>query len=74
MVLSLYFQLPFGKLHTITRKVVASHIILLSNNVKERLKPSNGICLSVLYDRAFVKGIMAKDSNDYTVMLSRELL
>ena len=54
--------------------LVASHIIPWSDNIKERLNPSNGICLSALYDRAFDKGLIAIDPNDYTVMLSRELL
>lgn len=54
--------------------LVASHIIPWADNEKERLNPSNGICLSSLYDRAFDKGLIAIDPNDYTVILSRELL
>ncbi|MGM0582958.1 MAG: HNH endonuclease [Bacteroidota bacterium] len=36
----------------------ASHIIPWSKNKNERLNPSNGICLSKLYDAAFDKGLI----------------
>lgn len=52
--------------------LVASHIIPWSENVEERLNPSNGICLSNLYDKAFDKGFIGiKD--DYTIILSNKL-
>ena len=54
--------------------LVASHIVPWADNKDERLNPANGICLSALYDRAFDKGLIAIDPNDYTVMLSKELL
>lgn len=53
--------------------LVASHIIPWADNVDERLNPSNGICLSALYDKAFDKGLIAIDPNDYTVILSNDL-
>lgn len=52
--------------------LVASHIIPWSENANERLNPSNGICLSNLYDKAFDKGFIGiKD--DYTLILSDKL-
>lgn len=54
--------------------LVASHIVPWADNVEERLNPSNGICLSALYDGAFDRGLISIDPNDYTVMLSKELL
>lgn len=52
--------------------LVASHIIPWSENVDERLNPSNGICLSNLYDKAFDKGFIGI-MNDYTIILSEKL-
>jgi len=49
--------------------LVASHIIPWSENKEERLNPSNGICLSSLYDKAFDKGLIGI-RKDYTVILS----
>lgn len=50
----------------------ASHIIPWSENKKERLNPSNGICLSKLYDAAFDKGYIGIKP-DYTVLISNKL-
>ena len=36
--------------------LVASHIIPWSKKIETRLDPSNGLCLSVLYDKLFDKG------------------
>lgn len=52
--------------------LVASHIIPWSANVDERLNPSNGICFSSLYDKAFDKGFIGV-KNDYTIILSQKL-
>ncbi|HEU4718616.1 MAG TPA: HNH endonuclease [Bacteroidia bacterium] len=52
--------------------LVASHIIPWSKNEKERLNPANGICFSVLYDRAFDKGYIGLDNN-YSVLVSTDL-
>lgn len=53
--------------------LVASHIIPWSRNKAERLNPSNGICLSSLYDKAFDRGLISFDAN-YKVIFSRRLL
>lgn len=52
--------------------LVASHIIPWSVNKEERLNPSNGICLSALYDSAFDKGLIGFDK-DYRVVISSKL-
>lgn len=52
--------------------LVASHIIPWSVNEKERLNPSNGICLSPLYDKIFDKGLMTIN-DDYKIKLSSNL-
>lgn len=54
--------------------LVASHIIPWSKNKQERLNPSNGICLSALYDKAFDQGLITIKPDDYTVVLSSALL
>ncbi|MBK8806035.1 MAG: HNH endonuclease [Bacteroidales bacterium] len=53
--------------------LIASHIIPWSLNEKERLNPSNGICLSPLYDKVFDKGLMTLD-NDFKIIFSKKLL
>lgn len=53
--------------------LVASHIIPWASNEKERLNPSNGICLSALYDKAFDKGFITLSDN-LSVVLSKKLL
>lgn len=52
--------------------LVASHIIPWSKNENERLNPENGICLSVLYDKAYDKGLIGITEN-YKIILSNEL-
>lgn len=52
--------------------LVASHIIPWSENIEERLNPSNGICLSNLYDKAFDKGLIGI-KNDYSIILSDKI-
>lgn len=51
--------------------LVASHIIPWSENKKERLNPSNGICLSPLYDQAFDKGLISFDENAKVLFSTR---
>jgi putative restriction endonuclease len=53
--------------------LIASHIIPWSANEKERLNPSNGICLSPLYDKVFDKGLMSL-TDDYKIIFSKKLL
>lgn len=47
--------------------LIASHIIPWAANEKERLNPSNGICLSPLYDKVFDKGLMTL-TDDYKII------
>lgn len=55
--------------------LLASHIIPWRDKThkKDRLNPSNGICLSALYDKAFDKGLITFSPDDYTVCLSSAL-
>ncbi len=41
--------------------LVASHIVPWSKKIETRLDPSNGLCLSVLYDKLFDKGYISFD-------------
>jgi predicted restriction endonuclease len=43
--------------------LVASHIIPWANNKETRLGPTNGLCLSVLYDKLFDKGYFTINDN-----------
>ena len=50
--------------------LIASHIIPWSESKDElRAKPSNGICLNALHDKAFDKGLITIDEN-YQIVLS----
>ena len=59
----------------IPQLLLASHIIPWKDksHKKERLNPSNGICLSPLYDKAFDKGFITFSPDDYSVRLSSAL-
>jgi hypothetical protein len=48
--------------------LVASHIVPWSEDQSVRLDPSNGICLSVLVDRAFEKGHLLIE-DDFTIRI-----
>lgn len=52
--------------------LVASHILPWATNEKERLNPANGICLSMLWDKAFDKGLIGINS-DYTIIFSERI-
>jgi len=52
--------------------LLASHIIPWKDNIKERLNPRNGICLSALYDKAFDCGLISFN-NQYRTILSPRL-
>jgi predicted restriction endonuclease len=54
------------------RLLIASHIVPWSRDKKNRLNPSNGLCLSAIHDRAFDKGLLTL-SDSYEVLLSEEL-
>ena len=58
---------------TIPELLIAIHIIPWAADEPNRLNPENGICLSPLYDRAFDKGFITVDANDYTIILSKQL-
>lgn len=57
----------------IPQLLIASHIVPWADDVNNRLNPTNGICLSPLYDKAFDKGYISIRPDDYTVMISKEL-
>jgi hypothetical protein len=52
--------------------LIASHIIPWSVSVERRADPRNGICLNVMFDRAFDRGLLALDT-DFRVMVSARL-
>ena len=56
-----------------SRLLIASHIVPWSVNKDIRLNPDNGICLSVLYDKAFDEGLITIRCDDYTVEISNSL-
>lgn len=53
--------------------LVASHIVPWAEDPKRRLDPSNIICLSTLWDRAFDQGFVTFDARDMTVRTSSRL-
>lgn len=57
----------------IPEMLIASHIIPWSDRDDTRLNPSNGICLSPLYDKAFDKGFITISPEDFTIVLSSDL-
>ena len=52
--------------------LVAGHIIPWSADAALRMNPRNGICMCVLHDKAFDKGLIAI-SDDYKVILSKTI-
>jgi len=50
----------------------ASHIIPWKASVPLRADPRNGLCLCVLHDRAFDRGLIAVDSK-YCILISKQL-
>lgn len=51
--------------------LVAAHIVPWSKDQRIRLDPSNGICLSLLVDRAFEKGYLMID-DDHIIRIDRK--
>jgi putative restriction endonuclease len=49
--------------------LIASHIVPWSKDKKNRLNPSNGLCLNALHDKAFDKGFISF-SEKYEIMIS----
>lgn len=56
---------------TVPKLLVASHIIPWRIDEANRLNPKNGLCLSMLHDKAFDVGIISISEN-MTVMVSRK--
>ena len=51
----------------------ASHIIPWSENPEARINPHNGLCLNVLHDRAFDRGLISVSPDDLAVHVSQQL-
>lgn len=49
--------------------LVASHIVPWRSDGANRLNPSNGLCLSMLHDKAFDKGLLTVDT-EYKIKIS----
>lgn len=56
----------------ISALLVASHIRPWALDEKNRLNPSNGLCLSSLHDKAFDQGLISLDEN-YCLIVSNEV-
>jgi putative restriction endonuclease len=52
--------------------LIASHIVPWSKDKKNRLNPSNGLCLNALHDKAFDKGLISFSDN-YEVLISERI-
>lgn len=55
-----------------TRLLVASHIVPWSVDTRNRLNPSNGLCLSVWHDKAFDLGLITL-TDDLQIKVARQL-
>lgn len=53
--------------------LIASHIVPWSKDSKNRLNPTNGLCVNALHDRAFDKGLITIFADDYTIQVSSKL-
>lgn len=53
--------------------LIASHIVPWSKDMKNRLNPTNGLCLNALHDKAFDKGLITVSAKDYTIVISSKL-
>lgn len=54
------------------RLLVASHIIPWNKGHENRLNPKNGLCLSVLHDKAFDRGLLTVRP-DFSIVVSNEI-
>lgn len=57
-----------------TALLVASHIIPWSESVTDRLKPTNGLCLNALHDKAFDKNLITVQAESLKIIVSSKLL
>lgn len=55
------------------RLLVASHIVPWRDDPKNRLNPSNGLCLSAIHDRAFDRGLITFDDR-FRLVLSPQMV
>ena len=53
-----------------TELLIASHIVPWSKDEKNRLNPTNGLCLNALHDKAFDKGFITILAKDYSIKVS----
>ncbi len=53
--------------------LIASHISGWSKDEKNRLNPTNGICLNALHDKAFDNGLITIAAEDYKIKVSSRL-
>lgn len=54
------------------RLLAASHIVPWKDNTENRLNPKNGLCLSVLHDKAYDRGLLTV-LPDFTIAVSPEI-
>jgi len=52
--------------------LVASHIVAWAEDVDLRVRPTNGVCLNALHDRAFDRHLVSFD-DDLTMIVSKRL-
>ncbi len=72
MVLSSYVSACCMSSLSEPRLLVASHIVPWNKSHENRLNPQNGLCLSVLHDKAFDRGLLTV-LPDYSIVVSSEL-
>ncbi len=72
MVLSNYISKCAMSEINVPELLIASHIKPWSKDEKQRLNPSNGICLSATYDKAFDKGLISLNE-DLEIIISSKL-
>lgn len=53
--------------------LVASHIVGWQKDEKNRLNPTNGLCLNALHDKAFDNNLITILADDYTLKVSSKL-
>jgi putative restriction endonuclease len=51
--------------------LTASHIVPWSQDVANRMNPSNGLCLNALHDRAFDRHYITVSADNYRIVISR---
>lgn len=72
MVLSSYVSVCCMSGLSEPRLLVASHIMPWNRSNENRLNPKNGLCLSVLHDKAYDRGLLTV-LPDYSIVVSSEI-